>query len=112
MLFYHCHIRKATYDELTMYSPTLGWIDRGEHKVYLARPWRSWGETVWAYTTWDKDVIHPEGWHTGLTKGEPCPNSYEFESQDQSFGRPEWVQILVKPRLPDGTKLDPKKWVK
>lgn len=112
MLFYRCHIRNASTDELLILSPTSGWGGSEKPKVYLARPWRSWGETVWAYTTWDEGLLNPEGWHTGLTKGEPCPNSYEFESQDLSAGRPEWVHILVKPRLPDGTKLDPKKWGK
>jgi hypothetical protein len=106
MLFYQCHIRYATEDELE---------PRAEERtspVWLARPWRWWGETVWAYTTWDKDVLlQPEGWSTGLTKGTICPNSYEFRSQDKSVGRPEWVKVLLRPRLPDGTKLNPRLWL-
>jgi pectin methylesterase-like acyl-CoA thioesterase len=93
MLFYKCHIQ----------SPVPG-------QVWLARPWRAWGETVWAYTTWDEGVLNTEAWNTGLTKGEPCPNSYEYQSQDLSAGRPKWVTVLSKPILPDGTKLTPKNW--
>lgn len=93
LLFYRCHIK----------SPVPG-------RVWLARPWRSWGETVWAYTTWDEGVLNPEVWSTGLTKGVPCPNSYEYKSQDHSVRRPHWVTILKKPILPNGTKLTPKRW--
>ena len=102
MLFYKCHIQ----------SPVPG-------KVWLARPWRWWGETVWAYTTWDEGVLHPEGWNTGLIQKRedfnpenPCPNSYEYRSQDGSKNRPAWVTILSKPQLPDGTRLKPKAWLK
>ena len=84
-----------------------------------ARPWRWWGETVWAYTTWDEGVLNSEGWSLGLVKDkegynadDPCPNSYEYKSQDQSKGRPSWVRVLKKPVLPDGTKISPKKWIK
>lgn len=113
MLFYKCHIRLATEDELEIVNGKC----KNEKMVWLARPWRAWGETVWAYTTWDKDVLAPEGWSTGLiNKREdynpenPCPKSYEFRSQDKSAGRPQWVKILDKPLLPDGTKINPKKW--
>lgn len=102
MLFYRCHIRFATTDELAQ---------PGNTPAYLARPWRWWGETVWAYTTWDEGCIHPTGWHTGLTKGAPCPRSYEYRSQDHSVGRPEWVQVLSLPHLPDGTPLRPHTWI-
>ena len=87
--------------------------------VFLARPWRWWGETVWAYTTWEKGILNPEGWSTGLVKNKEgfnpenaCPNSYEYRSQDKSVGRPKWVSVLRKPILPDGTKLTPKDWLK
>lgn len=103
MLFYRCHIRFATTDELARPGDTPAW---------LARPWRWWGETVWAYTTWDDGCIRPEGWHTGLTKGTPCPRSYEYSSQDRSAGRPDWVQVLSRPRLPDGTPIHPRRWIK
>lgn len=113
MLFYKCHIRLATEDELEIVNGKC----KNEKMVWLARPWRAWGETVWAYTTWDKDVLAPEGWSTGLiNKREdynpenPCPKSYEFRSQDKSVGRPSWVKVLDKPILPDGTKINPKKW--
>ena len=116
LLFYKCHIRLATEDELADISHQLSEI-RG--KVYLARPWRWWGETVWAYTTWDEGILNPEGWHTGLVKDKegfnpdnPCPNSYEYKSQDHSVGRPKWVSVLRKPILPDGTRLNPKTWLK
>lgn len=109
MLFYRCHIRNANPNELLILPAGR---QSADPQVWLARPWRSWGETVWAYTTWEPGLLNTEGWHTGLTKGAPCPNSYEFCSQDRSAGRPEWVQILLKPRLPDGTRVNPKKWGK
>lgn len=100
MLFYKCHIQ----------SPVPG-------QVWLARPWRAWGETVWANTTWDEGVLNPEVWSTGLIKKRedfnpenPCPNSYEYRSQDKSVCRPGWVTVLEKPILPNGTKLTPKRW--
>lgn len=126
LLFYKCHIRLATEDELIT-PPNLP--SREEHplheervgvrfEVWLARPWRSWGETVWAYTTWEKGILNPEGWSTGLVKNKEgfnpenaCPNSYEYRSQDKSVGRPKWVSVLRKPILPDGTKLTPKDWL-
>lgn len=101
MLFYRCHIQ----------SPVKG-------QVWLARPWRWWGETVWAYTTWDEGVLNAEAWNTGLVEKKegfnpenPCPYSYEYKSQDGSIGRPKWVSILRKPILPDGTRLTPKAWL-
>lgn len=130
MLFYRCHIRFATTDELARPGTTA---------AYLARPWRWWGETVWAYTTWDDGCVHPVAWHTGLTKGTPCPRSYEYRSQDlkkktkttestkimqntqttrtvrsddKQSSRPEWVTILSRPRLPDGTPLCPRVWLR
>ena len=94
-------------------------LESKEGKVWLARPWRWWGETVWAYTTWDEGVLNSEGWSLGLVKDkegynadDPCPNSYEYKSQDKSEGRPSWVRVLSKPVLPDGTKISPKKWIK
>ena len=127
MLFYKCHIRLATEDELIT-PPNLP--SREEHplheervgvrfEVWLARPWRWWGETVWAYTTWEKGILNPEGWSTGLVKNKEgfnpenaCPNSYEYRSQDESVGRPKWVSVLRKPILPDSTKHTPKDWLK
>lgn len=113
LLFYKCHIRIANEEELDLSSSP----DGKEGMVWLARPWRWWGETVWAYTTWDEGIMNAEGWSTGLVKGkegfnpeDPCPNSYEYRSQDHSVGRPSWVKILSKPVLPDGTKISPKNW--
>lgn len=119
MLFYKCHIRLANEDELVnrSVSPKDG-LYSVSAAVFLARPWRSWGETVWAYTTWDEGVLNAEGWHTGLIQkrpefdpASPCPRSYEYKSQDGSVGRPKWVSVLWKPILPDGTKLNPKTWI-
>lgn len=128
LLFYKCHIRVANEEELVNTSPQpspkgtefLPIGETGERcYVYLARPWRWWGETVWAYTTWDEGVLNSEGWSLGLVKDKegfnpenPCPNSYEYKSQDSSKGRPKWVKVLTKPVLPDGTKIRPKKWIK
>ena len=124
LLFYKCHIRVANEGELKGLTPNLSKgregssIEEKEGKVWLARPWRWWGETVWAHTTWDEGVLNSEGWSLGLVKDkegynadDPCPNSYEFKSQDKSEGRPSWVRVLSKPVLPDGTKIDPKKWI-
>lgn len=123
LLFYKCHIRLATEDELVnrSVSPKDGLSAQRSVSaaVYLARPWRWWGETVWAYTTWEKGILNPEGWSIGLVKDKEgfnpenaCPNSYEYKSQDRSVGRPKWVSVLRKPILPDGTKLKPKEWLK
>lgn len=116
MLFYRCHIRYATKDELVI-GPIV--IDRAPNRPYLARPWRWWGETVWAYTTWEFNMLNLTAWSTGLVKGKegynpenPCPYSYEYKSQDGSKNRPAWVTVLTKPQLPDGTKLTPKAWMK
>lgn len=118
LLFYHCHIRLANEEELALISSPQGEVRRGG-LVFLARPWRWWGETVWAYTTWEKGILNPEGWSIGLVKNKEgfnpenaCPNSYEYRSQDRSIGRPKWVTILQRPILPDGTKLNPKSWMK
>ena len=118
MLFYKCHIRLATEDELEI-SNDKSQISNAKPLVWLARPWRWWGETVWAYTTWEEGILNSEGWHTGLVKGKegfnpenPCPFSYEYKSQDHSIGRPQWVHILQHPVLPDGTQLTPKAWLK
>ena len=118
LLFYKCHIRLANEDELANpASKEQATVSNQSLMVYLARPWRWWGETVWAYTTWEEGILQPEGWSTGLVKNKegfnpenPCPNSYEFRSQDHSAGRPEWVKVLSKPVLPDGTKIHPKHW--
>lgn len=116
LLFYRCYIRLATEEELDLISSPQGEVRRG--LVFLARPWRWWGETVWAYTTWEDGILNAEAWHTGLVKDKegfnpdnPCPNSYEYKSQDGSVGRPKWVSVLRKPILPDGTKLKPKSWL-
>ena len=116
LLFYKCHIRLATEEELSAVSHQPSTVSQ---QVWLARPWRTWGETVWAYTTWDEGVLNAEGWHTGLIQkrpefdpANPCPRSYEYKSQDGSKGRPKWVSVLRKPILPDGTKLTPKTWLK
>lgn len=113
MLFYRCHIRLATSEELQMVNGTCP----NDKMVWLARPWRSWGETVWAYTTWDEGILNTEAWSTGLIRkrpeydpNHPCPNSYEYRSQDNSVGRPSWVTVLTEPQLTDGTPLDPQKW--
>lgn len=118
MLFYKCHIRLATEDELEI-SNDKSQISNAQPLVWLSRPWRWWGESVWAYTTWEEGILNSEGWHTGLVKGKegfnpenPCPFSYEYKSQDHSIGRPRWVHILQRPVLPDGTKLTPKAWLK
>lgn len=114
LLFYKCHIRLANDEELQIVNRQ----SSNRQLVWLARPWRPWGETVWVYTTWENGILNPEGWHIGLIQKRPdfnpenpCPNSYEYKSQDGSAGRQKWVSILRKPTLPDGTQLTPKSWL-
>lgn len=107
MLFYKCHIRLANESEIIIHNSE---ITNTQPVVWLARPWRWWGETVWAYTTWDKGILHPEAWNTGLTKGQQCPNSYEYRSQDGAKSRPAWVHVLTKPILADGTHISIHNW--
>lgn len=116
MLFYRCHIRLANENELQIINHK-SQITNTTHAVWLARPWRWWGETVWAYTTWDEGILHPEAWNTGLVKGKegynpenPCPNSYEYRSQEGTKNRPVWVTVLTKPILPDGTRIRVSNW--
>lgn len=107
MLFYRCHIRLANEEELAIsHEPSAV----REKMVWLARPWRWWGETVWAYTTWDEGVLNPEAWNSGLTKGQACPYSYEYRSQEGTKNRPAWVTVLTKPILPDGTRIRVSNW--
>lgn len=107
MLFYRCHIRLANEEELAIsHEPSAV----REKMVWLARPWRWWGETVWAYTTWDEGILHPEAWNSGLIKGQACPNSYEYRSQEGTKNRPAWVTVLTKPILPDGTRIRVSNW--
>lgn len=116
MLFYKCHIRLANEDELQIINHK-SQITNTTPAVWLSRPWRSWGETVWAYTTWDEGIVHPEAWSTGLIQKRPeydplnpCPNSYEYRSQGDIKNRPAWVKILSKPILPDGTHIRVSNW--
>ena len=116
MLFYKCHIRLATEEELQIINHK-SQITNTTPAVWLSRPWRSWGETVWTYTTWDEGIVHPEAWSTGLIQKRPeydalnpCPNSYEYRSQGDIKNRPAWVKILSKPILPDGTYIRVSNW--
>ena len=109
MLFYRCHIRLANDNELQITNHQSQIINTTP-MVWLARPWRWWGETVWAYTTWEEGIIHPEAWNTGLTKGQACPNSYEYHSQEGTKNRPAWVTVLTRPILPDGTQIRVSNW--
>ena len=116
MLFYKCHIRLATEEELQIINHK-SQITNTTPAVWLSRPWRSWGETVWAYTTWEEGIVHPEAWSTGLIQKRPeydalnpCPNSYEYRSQGDIKNRPAWVKILSKPILPDGTHIRVSNW--
>ena len=64
MLFEDCLVRFATPDELC--SPST-------HPIYLGRPWRWWGETVFTNTKADEGVLAEERWSLGLTKGHKAP---------------------------------------
>lgn len=73
MLFWKCTVRFATTDELTQ---------PGNHPIYLGRPWRWWGETIFVGTKAQKGVLAEERWSLGLTKGHPAPFSYETKRID------------------------------
>lgn len=64
MIFVDCQVRHATTDELR---------NPGHAPVYLGRPWRWWGETVFVNTQAAPGVLSEERWSLGLTKGHPAP---------------------------------------
>lgn len=70
MLFVNCRVRFATPDEI---------VDPGHEPVYLGRPWRWWGETIFVGTKAEEGVlVEPEKrFNLGLTKGHPAPWSFE-----------------------------------
>lgn len=68
MLFDRCTVRFATEDEI---------VDPGNEPIYLGRPWRWWGETVFRKTKAEAGVLAEERWSLGLTKGHIAPWSVE-----------------------------------
>ena len=64
MLFENCTVRHATRDEL---------VSPGNAPVYLGRPWRWWGETVFVGVQAAPGVLNEELWSLGLTKGRRAP---------------------------------------
>lgn len=64
MIFVDCTVRHATPDELR---------EPGKAPVYLGRPWRWWGETVFVDVHAEPGVLNEEFWSLGLTKGHPAP---------------------------------------
>ena len=64
MLFVDCTVRHATKDEL---------VSPGSAPVYLGRPWRWWGETVFVGVQAEPGVLNEELWSLGLTKGRFAP---------------------------------------
>lgn len=64
MLFEECTIRHATADEL---------VNPGTEPIWLGRPWRWWGETVFECTSVAPGVLNEEHFSLGLTKGHEAP---------------------------------------
>lgn len=64
MIFVDCTVRHATADEL---------VSPGSAPVYLGRPWRWWGETLFVRVKAAEGVLNEERWSLGLTKGHPAP---------------------------------------
>lgn len=64
MLLVDCTVRHATADELR---------NPGNRPVYLGRPWRWWGETVFVGVQAAPGVLNEELWSLGLTKGHKAP---------------------------------------
>lgn len=86
MLFYDCLVRHADSTELA--SP-------GRQPVWLARPWRWWGQTVFSgVREAAPGTLRAEGdrWSLGLTKGHPAPFSYELPLRENL--RKEWLKAI------------------
>ena len=64
MLFVDCTVRHATKDELK---------NPGTRPIFLGRPWRWWGETVFVGIQAEPGVLDEKLWSLGLTKGHPAP---------------------------------------
>ncbi|MBR4547883.1 MAG: hypothetical protein IKO66_07585 [Paludibacteraceae bacterium] len=64
MLFVDCTVRHATKDELK---------NPGTRPIFLGRPWRWWGETVFVDVQAEPGVLDEKLWSLGLTKGHPAP---------------------------------------
>ena len=64
MLFEQCIVRFATEEEI---------VDPGSEPVWLGRPWRWWGETLFIGTQASEGVLNDQPWNLGLTKGHPAP---------------------------------------
>lgn len=98
MLFEECHIRHATADEL---------VNPGAEPIWLGRPWRWWGETVFECTLADSGVLNEDYFSLGLTKGHPAP----FCEARSMFYEPymkKTVDLGIIPtcELPEKMKLD------
>jgi len=63
MCFEECVVRHATADELE---------NPGTEPIYLARPWRWWGEMRFECTLAEEGVLNEELFSLGLTKGHPA----------------------------------------
>ncbi|MBQ3914923.1 MAG: hypothetical protein II692_06030, partial [Paludibacteraceae bacterium] len=59
-----CTVRHATKDELK---------NPGTRPIFLGRPWRWWGETVFVGVQAEPGVLDEKLWSLGLTKGHPAP---------------------------------------
>ena len=64
MLLVDCTVRHATKDELK---------NPGTRPIFLGRPWRWWGETVFVGVQAEPGVLDEKLWSLGLTKGHPAP---------------------------------------
>lgn len=62
--FYDCSVRFATSDEL---------VSPGAEPVFLGRPWRWWGYTLFENVHAAPGVLAASPWSLGLTKGHVAP---------------------------------------
>lgn len=70
----------------------------GVDKMYLGRPWRDYGYTLFMYCTLPAQ-IRPEGWHHWREEAKQTARYYEFENTGEGAatdGRVSWSRQLTK----------------
>ena len=73
-------------------------VEPGVEKVYLGRPWRDYGYTLFMHCTLPGQ-IRPEGWHHWQKEREQTARYLEFENKGEGAGtgqRVTWSRQLTK----------------
>ncbi len=99
----HGYITAASTDEDVPYGYVFSNCrltgDAPEHTVYLGRPWRDYGHTVFL-NCWMGAHIKPEGWHYWKPEREETARYEEFGSTGPGAGKREsrvpWAKILTE----------------